>query len=190
MSRALFLSAAFALLACGNSMQVGDNHFRFETTYPNGMPKTRFYLNRGAMSDTLLLFDNAGKPALALPIQGRMHDSALAYTREADAGKPRRDSASLARGFGDYMHFLGQNYRDLMQTGDFYVWFQIAFWVDEKGAVPHAVCLWNNGCPPEVVKAMIEDMEGWRFDPQAGSQTALVIQKVTLHVIDNTQHTL
>ncbi len=67
--KTLYAIAVTALLmSCGKSMQVGENHYLFETTYPNGAPKTRFYLKNGGLSDTLKLFAKDGGVSLDLNV--------------------------------------------------------------------------------------------------------------------------
>jgi hypothetical protein len=171
-------------------MKVGDDYYRVETYYPNGNTKTLFYLKNGELRDTLALYKSNKEISMLWTSGQELGDEKLRYTETLDSAIKVRSTESLQRGFNDYMHFVCLNYRDLFEKGEYDVWFQILFWVDEKGKVPHAVCIRNNRVPPDAVISMVEDMENWHFEVEKGTKTVFIYQKVNVHVMDHNDYKL
>jgi hypothetical protein len=173
------------LVSCGPSLrQLGDNYYQFVSTYPNGKIRTLFCMKNGNLCDSLEMISESGKIDLYHRAPGVIADSQINYRRIQDSATALRSVRSVNKGFHDFLKYTYINYRPLFEDGDFNVWFQLAFWVNEDGMVEHAVCVHSSKCTPQVIQSFIEDLEKWRFEPEKGTRLTFVYKAVNAHVLD------
>ena len=187
-----YFSTLLALLfiCCGSTKYISEKYYEINTSYWNTKPRTKFYLKNGVASDSIVLFNNKNEIVINYKVQEAINYTDLKYPPNFDSNKIERSVGSITRGMNDFTNLIGLNYRPLFEKGEFGISFKLFLWINSDGTVEHAVCLANSGCPPEAIKSIIDDIEGWHFEVEKGTKIASFAKTFNFHVMRHDEYRL